>query len=91
MAMPPIGLKRSEGISCHGGGALWGGLHSRPELCSRCRIPTLLVTSSQLLTHRGSLRRRFVPPKTKEFTLHQIPSIAVAPGLEMSADLEYYR
>ena len=35
-------------------------------------------------------RIRFVPPKLKQFALHQIPSIPVAPGLEVSADLEYF-
>jgi hypothetical protein len=35
-------------------------------------------------------RIRFKPPTTAEFTLHQIPSISVAPGLEISADLEYF-
>jgi hypothetical protein len=33
---------------------------------------------------------RFVPPKLKQFALHQIPSMPVAPGLEVSADLEYF-
>ena len=35
-------------------------------------------------------RIRFVPPKLKQFALHQIPAMAVAPGLEVSADLEYF-
>jgi hypothetical protein len=35
-------------------------------------------------------RIRFVPPKLKQFALHQIPSMPVAPGLEVSADLEYF-
>lgn len=35
-------------------------------------------------------RIRFKPPGTKEFTLHQIPSTGVAPGLEISADLEFF-
>ena len=33
---------------------------------------------------------RFKPPTTAEFTIHQIPSIAVAPGLEIAADLEFF-
>jgi hypothetical protein len=35
-------------------------------------------------------RIRFVPPKLKQFALHQIPTMGVAPGLEVSADLEYF-
>lgn len=35
-------------------------------------------------------RIRCKPPGTREFTLHQIPSVAVAPGLEISADLEFF-
>ena len=35
-------------------------------------------------------RIRFVPPKMRQFTLHQVPAMPVAPGLEVSADLEYF-
>ena len=48
----------------------------------------LTVTVINRSDHVKSIR--FVPPKLKQFALHQIPSIPVAPGLEVSADLEYF-
>ena len=44
-----------------------------------------------MVNRSDSVKRiRFKPPTTAEFTIHQIPSISVAPGLEISADLEFF-
>lgn len=49
------------------------------------------VLTVTVVNRSDNVRRiRFKPPRTAEFTLHQIPSVAVAPGLEVSADLEYF-
>ena len=49
------------------------------------------VLTVTVVNRSDKVRRiRFKPPRTAEFTLHQIPSVAVAPGLEVSADLEYF-
>ena len=49
------------------------------------------VLTITVVNRSSHVRRiRFKPPTTAEFTLHQIPSISVAPGLEISADLEYF-
>jgi len=49
------------------------------------------VLSITVVNRSDRARRiRFVSPKTREFVLHQIPTVAVAPGLEISADLEFF-
>ena len=49
------------------------------------------VLSITVMNRSDRARRiRFVEPKTREFVLHQIPTVAVAPGLEVTADLEFF-
>jgi len=49
------------------------------------------VLSITVVNRSDKVKRiRFKQPTTTEFALHQIPCISVAPGLEISADLEYF-
>ena len=49
------------------------------------------VLTITVVNRSDSVKRiRFKPPTTAEFTIHQIPSVSVAPGLEIAADLEFF-
>ena len=49
------------------------------------------ILAITVLNRSDRVRRiRFIGPKTREFVLHQIPTVGVAPGLEISADLEFF-
>mmetsp|Transcript_28943 Transcript_28943/g.66987 ORF Transcript_28943/g.66987 Transcript_28943/m.66987 type:complete len:2816 (+) Transcript_28943:96-8543(+) len=50
---------------------------------------THVITITVLNTDKHSRRIKFIPPQKKEFVLHYTPSVPIAPGLELTAELAF--
>ena len=54
-------------------------------------VGTLYVITITIQNTSNTVRRvRFIPPKTRAFTLRNEPKGGLAPGLDVSADVEFF-